>query len=280
MERYFAAHGDAGLRMMTRTASLQVNLGIGPGTALQERWEAAHAIGPAMVAAFACSPIREGLDTGEMSSRLANWYLIDPSRTAQPEVAAGVNGWIDYTLSARVMLIRDGDGCEPIFEPMSFAQWLREGWNGIYPTAADLDYHLTTLFPPVRLRGWLEVRYLDAVSPHWIPAVAGAVTVLIDDDIARNDAMEITDSTRELWCEAHRYGLRHPGLATAATQCLEIAQAALTRRGEHDAASRIDQYRVEYLGQCRSLADELRLAWERDGTVDHLWHANEVDGWR
>jgi len=279
MERYFSDHGDAGLRMMTRTASLQVNLGIGRPEALAERWEAAHAIAPAMVAAFACSPIRENLDTGEMSSRLANWYLIDPSRTAQPEVSAGVDGWVDYALSARVMLIRHPDSCEPMHQPLSLSQWVTDGWCGLYPTADDIDYHLTTLFPPVRLRGWLEVRYLDAVAPRWIPAVAGAVTVLIDDEEARHRALEATQSTRELWCEAHRYGLRHPQLRDAASQCLEIAQWALEKRNEHGAAERIRDYRSDYLDQRRSLADELRSAWQRQETASYLWRTNEVEGW-
>ncbi|MCU1346281.1 MAG: glutamate/cysteine ligase family protein [Acidimicrobiia bacterium] len=280
MERYFNAHGNAGLRMMTRTASLQVNLGIGHPDALQERWQVAHDIAPAMVAAFACSPIREGADTGEMSSRLANWYLIDPSRTAQPEVAAGAEGWVDYALSARVMLVRRGDGCDPLEEPLSFSQWVTDGWLGLYPTADDLDYHLTTLFPPVRLRGWLEVRYLDAVAPRWIPAVAGAVTVLIDDDQARGEAIEATRSVSELWCEAHRYGLAHPALDRAASDCLAIAYRALLRRGEHRAADRLAEYQSDYLGRRTSLAHELRRAWEADDAARHLWQSNEVDGWR
>jgi glutamate--cysteine ligase len=83
--------------------------------------------------------------------------------------------------------------------------------------------HLTTLFPPVRLRGYLELRYLDMTPPRWWPAVAAVVTTLMDDPAAADAASEATEPAAGLWAEAARDGLGHPELARAARRCLAIA---------------------------------------------------------
>ena len=55
----------------------------------------------------------------------------------------------------------------PLERPLTFTRWILDGHALGYPTIDDLDYHLTTLFPPVRPRGWLEIRYLDALPAPW-----------------------------------------------------------------------------------------------------------------
>ena len=60
------------------------------------------------------------------------------------------------------------------------------------PTVADLQTHLSTLFPPVRLRGYLEVRYLDMSAPQWWPAIAAVTTTLMDDPAAADEAAAAT----------------------------------------------------------------------------------------
>jgi len=95
--------------------------------------------------------------------------------------------------------------------------------GGRLPTAADLDVHLTTLFPPVRLRGYLELRYLDMCPPRWWPAVAAAAATLMDDPVAADLAAEATEPTAGRWRDAARAGLTDPPLAAAARRCLEIA---------------------------------------------------------
>ena len=116
--------------------------------------------------------------TAWKSARLANWWRIDPTRTrpAWQPGGGGRRGWLDYALDARVMLVRTADGFRPMPGPLTFGRWVAEGHDDVgHPTIDDLDYHLTTLFPPVRLRGWLELRYLDAVPGPWWQ-VATAVT--------------------------------------------------------------------------------------------------------
>ncbi|HEY5015544.1 MAG TPA: glutamate-cysteine ligase family protein, partial [Streptosporangiaceae bacterium] len=83
--------------------------------------------------------------------------------------------------------------------------------------------HLTTLFPPVRLRGYLELRYLDMTPPRWWPAIAAVATTLMDDPVAADAATEATQRTALLWTEAAREGLGNAVLADSARRCLRIA---------------------------------------------------------
>jgi glutamate--cysteine ligase len=89
--------------------------------------------------------------------------------------------------------------------------------------AADLDLHLTALFPPVRLRGYLELRYLDVAAPRWWPAIAALVTTLMDDPVAADLATEASEQAAALWAGAARDGLADPRLAASARRCLDIA---------------------------------------------------------
>ncbi len=179
MQAYFDDWGPEGRRMMSSCASIQVNIDSGDAATLARRWDVAHRIGPALAAAFACSPAPL-----HRSERLAMWNAIDPSRT-KPVLASGdlAEDWSDYVLAARLMLLHeDDDRCEPVAVPMSFGEWVDEGIAGRRPTLADLDYHCTTLFPPVRPRGWLEVRWLDCLPAGLAEVASAAVVALLIDE--------------------------------------------------------------------------------------------------
>ena len=112
-----------------------------------------------------------------------------------------------YALRAPVAFVRPGgDDVLAVAGTVSFEHWASGAvrLGGRRPTAADLDTHLTTLFPPVRLRGYLELRYLDMTAPRWWPAIAAVVTTLMDDPVAADPAAEATEPTAPLWTEAAR----------------------------------------------------------------------------
>jgi glutamate--cysteine ligase len=117
------------------------------------------------------------------------------------------------------------DDVAAVGRSVPFEQWaagtVRLG--GRLPTAADLDLHLTTLFPPVRLRGYLELRYLDMTAPRWWPAIAAVITTLMDDPVAADLASEATEPAALLWTRAARAGLGDPLLADCARRCMAIA---------------------------------------------------------
>jgi glutamate--cysteine ligase len=148
---------------------------------------------------------------------------------ATPAADAGLDpatAWARFALRAPVAFIRTcGNDVAAVGGFVPFEKWasgaVRLGGRG--PTAADLDVHLTTLFPPVRLRGYLELRYLDMTAPEWWPAIAAVATTLMDDPVAADRAIEATEPAARLWTEAARDGLDDAVLAESARRCLAIA---------------------------------------------------------
>ena len=233
MEAYFEGDGGAGLSMMCATASIQVNLDLGGPADLARRWRVAHALGPVLVAAFANSPLAVGVPTGARSSRQQVWAVLDRSRSA-PAISPlpPADAWARYALAARVMLIRaGGTDYQPVRENLTFAGWMAEGHELGYPTVADFAYHLTTLFPPVRPKGWLELRMIDALPGPWWQVALAVTTALLDDPAALDTAERTCRPVVDCWDDAAAHGLSHPGLASAARTCFAAALDALPRLG-------------------------------------------------
>ncbi|MFI1992679.1 ergothioneine biosynthesis glutamate--cysteine ligase EgtA [Actinoplanes sp. NPDC020271] len=231
MERAFDHHGRT---MMGSTAGLQVCLDAGEPGSVAARWAALHEFGPPLVALFANSRGHAGRDTGWESARMVTWHGIDPRRTA-PALNGGhdpAKDWAGYAMDAPLLCVRsDGDDWDapPGF---TFADWIAgSGPIGRPPTVADLDYHLNTLFPPVRPRGYLEVRYLDTQpGEQWIAPVAVVATLMADDAITA-EAREIAAPAADRWVEAARAGLGDPVLGPAATGLAELACRHFARTG-------------------------------------------------
>jgi len=239
MEEHFAAtgRGDPGAVMMNSTAALQVNLEAGQEDEWPERVARAHRLGPTMVAISASSPWLHGRDTGWKSARQRAWNGLDARACGPvpgccaPETDADdsldpATAWARYALHAPVSFVRtEGDDVEAVRRTVPFERWASGDvqLGGRAPTTADLDTHLTTLFPPVRLRGYLELRYLDMSAPRWWPAIAAVVTTLMDDPVAADRATEATERTAQLWTTAARRGLADAALADSARRCVGIA---------------------------------------------------------
>lgn len=256
MESYFSAVGDdLGAVMMTSTASVQVNLDIGvdPDDAAR-RWHLLHTVGPTMIAMFANSPIHAGRVTGWKSTRQRVWQGLDRVRTAPPAGQDPETAWTDYVLAARVMLEhRAGDDWRVEPGP-TFRDWLERPEP---PTPEDLTLHMTTLFPPVRPRGWFEVRYLDAQPWRWWPVPMAVLSALLDDPLAARAAAQAC-AGRDDWAGAARDGLAAPGLQDAALGCLDAAVDGLTRRGEAaELVARVTAFRDTHTAHRRSPADDL-----------------------
>jgi glutamate--cysteine ligase len=128
-------------------------------------------------------------------------------------------------MRAPVTFVRAGDDVLAVGCSVPFSQWASGAvkLGNRPPTAADLETHLSTLFPPVRLRGYLEVRYLDMSAPRWWPAIAAVTATLMDDPVAADLATEAAEPAAQLWIEAARDGLANATLAKCAGRCLAIA---------------------------------------------------------
>lgn len=271
MEAYFHAHGGAGLRMMCSTAALQVNVDIGEEPAQARRWRLGHTIGPVLVASFANSPFSRGGPGGHRSGRAAVWAAVDPSRSASAEAGTAdpAGAWLRYALAAQVMLIRAGaQRFHPVRTSLPFARWMQDGHELGFPVLDDFEYHLGTLFPPVRPRGWLELRMIDALPPPWWRAAAAVVAALFDDPQAADEAARATAPTAGLWAVAARHGLAHPHLARAATACFRAALEALPRlRADEPTVSAVAAFFDRFVARGRCPADEAFDAWRRHGRL-------------
>ena len=274
MEAYFDQIGPEGRTMMRSTAAIQVNLDLGVGEEAERRWRTAHDVAPVLAAAFANSPLGHSGPTGYRSSRLAVWNAIDPARTTPVHhqdgngtARSGRDTWADYAMSAPVMLVRTaGDRAEPVLTRLAFGEWVQRGHELGWPTVDDLDYHLTTLFPPVRPRGWLELRMLDALPAPWWHAAVAVTATLVHDDRLAEQITRATARTREMWRESARDGLSHPALRNAASACFALALDALPEMGaDFETIDVVGAFIERYVARGVTPADERLRQWHDRG---------------
>ncbi len=231
MARSFDRRGPHGRTMMCSTAGLQVCLDAGTADRVASRWAAMHALGPVLLAAFANAPRHAGRPTGWASARMRSWLGIDPARSGPVPTAPGdpSRHWARYALAAPVLCVRRPSGSWHAPRGMTFADWVNGALPGRPPTVDDLDYHLTTLFPPVRPRGYVELRYLDAQPPaEWLAPVAVLAALLADESIV-DSALDRCAPMADRWLTAARAGLADPALARIAAAVLDLACGALDR---------------------------------------------------
>jgi glutamate--cysteine ligase len=222
MAAAFNCDGPHGITMMCSTAGLQVCLDAGQPGRVAARWAALHELGPVLLAAFANSPRHAGRDTGWASYRMAAWFGIDPRRTAPvPDSPDLVTAWTRYALRAPLVCVRGESGWHAP-PGVSFADWLAGAFPRP-PTVADLELHLSTLFPPVRPRGYFEVRYLDAQHPdEWLPPVA-VLAALFADESTVDRVRELCAPVAGRWLDAARHGLADAAIAAPARDVLDLA---------------------------------------------------------
>jgi glutamate--cysteine ligase len=247
MERCLDRNGPAGRHMMRASASVQVCLDAGyeePGPLGHgRRWWMAHQLGAVLLAAFANSPVAYGRTTGWRSTRQLRWMQIGPGRAGGPSLAGDPRAaWTRHVLDAPVMCVRHDGAPWDVPDGLTFRAWTRTRVPRP-PTHDDLAYHLTTLFPPVRPRGHLELRMIDAQPGEdgWIVPLA-VTAALFDDPQAAETAYRAVKPLAErtasrpaphnpLWWDAARHGLRDPELHEVAVECFTAARDALPRLG-------------------------------------------------
>jgi glutamate--cysteine ligase len=182
-----------------------------------------------------------------------------------------VEAWARYVVDAPVMVLHNDDDTWIGDPGFSFREWLSGGAGHRPPTEGDLAYHLTTLFPPVRPRGCLELRYIDAqLGDDWAVPVA-VLSALFDDPQAQASAFAAVAAVRDRWTVAARTGLADPALRAAALACFTAALDALTRLPAHpDLLAQVEVYIERYVARGRCPADDALSISDRV-QAEQLW---------
>ncbi len=282
MASYFDDRGPWGAVMMRHTSSLQINLETGSGDVARERWQLANLAVPLLTATFSTSPSHN-----VHSTRALAWQQLDPTRTGfpggfvamKPDPAGHMT---EFALDADVLVvIRDGTAVQGS-QGWSFRDWLTEPHPELgFPRAADLDYHLTTLFPEVRPRaGVLEIRSCDALPPRWQPVPVVLMAGLLYDDVARQEALEVLERylhiTPLLWSAAAARGLADDTIAYLVEHVWPLALEGSKRLGKVFIGPKqaISERFVEaYPMQRKTPADELRELLDHDAMAALEWAA-------
>ncbi|MFB7512079.1 ergothioneine biosynthesis glutamate--cysteine ligase EgtA [Streptomyces sp. NPDC056144] len=276
METALDRTGPAGRAMMCDSASVQVCLDAGldgPGPlGYHRRWQLAHLIGPVLVAAFANSAVYGGRRTGWLSTRQALWTDLDPHRALAPlPDGRPREEWTAHVLDTPVMCVRTPEGPWAVPEGLTFRDWLRSG----LPRPADADdlrYHVTTLFPPVRPRGHLELRMIDAQPGHdgWMVPVA-VTTAVFEDAAAAETVYRAVEPLaaragggpaprNPLWQASARTGLGDLDLHEAARAVFAAALEALPRIGAGaEVRRKVAEFQERYVIPGGCPADELQV---------------------
>jgi glutamate--cysteine ligase len=246
MLNYMPKVGNLGLDMMLRTCTIQVNLDYGSESDMVQKFRVGLALQPVATALFANSPFTEGKSNGYKSFRSHIWEDTDPDRTGMLpfvfEDGFGYDRYCDYALDVPMYFVyRDGKYVDVAGE--SFRRFI-EGrlpqLPGERPTITDWTDHLSTAFPEVRLKSFLEMRGADGGRWGRICGLPALWVGLLYDSQALDEAWELVKH----WSIEEREKLRRdvPRLALEAVtpdgksmrdfaeQVLDLASGGLTRR--------------------------------------------------
>jgi glutamate--cysteine ligase len=262
MRRYLPTRGSLALEMMHQTGTVQANFDWSDEADMVEKMRTAMAVTPIVSAIYANSSLENGKASGFISRRVHIWQHTDPDRCGLlPFVFDGDFGYEAYARWAfgvpMFFLVRDGE-----YRPaggLTFGDFVRDGFEGSHATLADFDRHLTTLFPEVRIKRFMEVRGADAVPPNLTCSLPALWKGLLYDDQARAGALALAGG----WSAAERQAVLEDvarrGLAAAmpsgrpvlegARELLALADAGLRRLGH---AGRRDPDESGFLDPIRS----------------------------
>jgi glutamate--cysteine ligase len=194
MREYLPTRGQRGLVMMKQTACIQANVDYASEADAMDKLRTAMGVSPIVTALFANSPLVERRPSGFMSGRAWVWRDTDADRCGLlPFVFRDGAGFGDYTAWAldvpMFFVVRGGTYRQA--RGTTFRQFIRGGFDGARPTIADFELHLTTLFPEVRLKRYIELRGADSGDPLSAMALAALWKGLLYDDAARKQAWSL-----------------------------------------------------------------------------------------
>lgn len=282
MTRYMPRVGEHGLDMMYRTATIQVNLDFSSEADMVKKLRVSLALQPIATALFASSPFKEGRPSGFKSLRSEVWRDTDPDRTGLLPFAfedgMGYERYVDYALDVPMYFVyRDGTYID--VAGASFRKFLDGGLEqlpGERPTMDDWSDHMTTIFPEVRLKRFLEMRGADGGPWRRICALPAFWVGLLYDQSALDAAWDLVRD----WTAEERQALRDGVTAQAldlpfrkgtaqdiAREVVRISQAGLAARARHNSRGEDETMFLDFASEVaasgRVPADEMLQRYEK-----------------
>jgi glutamate--cysteine ligase len=276
MTNYMPKVGRYGLDMMYRTCTVQTNLDFCSEADMVKKLRVSLALQPVATALFANSPFTEGKPNGFLSFRSEIWRDTDNARAGMLpfafEEGMGFERYVDYALDVPMYFVKRGDRYIDV-AGSSFRDFF-DGRNpalpGERPTLSDWANHLSTIFPEVRLKRYLEMRGADGGPWARLPALPALWVGLLYDGPSLDAAWEIArhwkaEERQALRDQVPRLGFKarigNRCLLEITRECLTLAHAGLKRRRRLDHAGRDESRHLEPLDQIvergRTPAEEL-----------------------
>ena len=292
MREYMPRMGALGLDMMLRTCTVQVNLDFESEADMVRKFRVGLALQPVATALFANSPFLEGAPSGYLSYRSHVWEDTDPDRCGNLpfvfEAGMSFERWVDHVLDVPMYFVyRDGNYIDA--SGQSFRDFLNgrlPALPGQLPTMSDWSDHMTTLFPEVRLKRYIEMRGADggpwrrlcALPALWVGLLYDATALDAAWDLVKNWTTAEHDMLRrEVPKTALHTRFRDRTVGDVAREVLTIAAGGLARRDRRDDRDSDEACYLATLqeivdgGACPAelLVDEYREKW--GGSVDPLF---------
>jgi glutamate--cysteine ligase len=242
MAPHMARVGVLGHRMMKQTATVQVNIDYSDERDAMMKMRAGMGIASLLTAMFANSPLSDGRLNGYMSFRGHIWTETDPARCGLlPFVfrpTLGFSDYVEYALDVPMyFIVRDGRWVD--MTAFTFRRFWKEGYERERATLADWNLHLTTLFPEMRLKRYIEVRSIDGQAPELMLAAPALVKGLfyeedcllaVWDMVKRWTWEERVDLYHAVHRQALKARIRGIEIVELARELIEIAETGLDRR--------------------------------------------------
>ena len=294
MRDYMPKRGSLGLDMMLRTCTVQVNLDYASEADMVKKFRVGLALQPVATALFANSPFTEGKPNGFRSWRAQIWTDTDPDRTGMLPFAFedgfGFERWVDYILDVPMYFVyRDGRYLDTSGQSFrNFMVGRLPALPGETPSLSDWADHMTTAFPEVRVKTFLEMRGADGgpwkslcgLPAFWVGLLYDGTALDAAWDLVKDWSAEEREALRT---GVARYGFQAPfrtgTVRELALRTLEIAQAGLSARRALDKAGNDETGFLQALhdraNAGRSPADQLLedYAGNWAGDIDRIWTA-------
>ena len=286
MTSYMPKVGKHGLDMMYRTCTVQTNLDYSSEADMVKKLRVSLALQPVATAMFANSPFTEGKPNGFLSFRSEIWRDTDPDRCGMLpwafEPGMGFERYVDYALGVPMYFVKRGQHYIDV-AGQSFRDLMQgrlPGLPGERATISDWANHISTIFPEVRLKRYLEMRGADGGPWRRLPALPAYWAGILYDD----DSLEAAWDLVKNWTAEERQKLRDdvPKLGFAARVAghdvlhlakttIALAQKGLARRRRLDAGGEderrylrpIEEYVARGITPAEELLEKFHGAWDR-----------------